>query len=194
MIIENGAGNGNKMRVDANNRGHTLAVGQDASAWATSQGDAYNINTGTITLTDATESAILYFKNNEVQDFIVEAIAIGVGEVTAAANTVITATIVKDVTGSSFSTDVDMNANRNFGSAKTLTADAFKGTQGATLTGGSDAIMFFMGSGTSRLFAQVGFRVAAGQAFGINLDVQDATGAQCYAAIVGHLADANESL
>ena len=62
--IIDGTGTGAKVKVDSANRLHTHSVTEDLIEYAASQGDSYNINTGTINLTSATESALLYFKNN----------------------------------------------------------------------------------------------------------------------------------
>jgi hypothetical protein len=190
-IIENGVGNANKAKVDSNNRLHVQASVAQDSEIATFKGDAFNINTGDITLTAATPSSILYFKNNEVVNFVIEAIAVGVGDVTG--TEAIKLTMMGGVTGASFSTAVDMNANRLVGSSSVLLCDVYKGAEAATLTGGSAMAQFYMGQGTSRLYATLGIQVAPGQAIGLNIDVNDASGAIVYAAIVGHRVDAGDA-
>ena len=65
MIIENGVGDATKARVDGNNQVHVFAVTEDEQNSAAEKGQLYNINTGLIALTGTSDSAVLYFKNNE---------------------------------------------------------------------------------------------------------------------------------
>ena len=62
--IIDGTGSGKKAMVDKDNRLHTHAVSETIVENSSKNGDSYNINTGTINLTSATKSAVLYFKNN----------------------------------------------------------------------------------------------------------------------------------
>ena len=77
--IRDGAGTGYLAKVNANQRMYTSAVTRADNVDATKRGDSYNINTGMITLTNATESAVAYVKNNETQDLHITAIAVGLG-------------------------------------------------------------------------------------------------------------------
>jgi len=127
----------------SNNCLHVQASVWTDSGIVTFKCDAFNINTGNITLTAATQSSILYFKNNEVVNFVIEAIAVGVGDVTG--TEAITLTMMGGVTGASFSAAVDMNANRLVGSSSVLLCDVYKGAEAATLTGGAAMAQFYHG-------------------------------------------------
>lgn len=40
-------------------------------------GNAFNVNTGLVELTNATETPLIYIKNNEEKDLVITAVAIG---------------------------------------------------------------------------------------------------------------------
>jgi hypothetical protein len=187
FMIEDGTGTGNRVKVRGN-RQFTHSITETEPVHSTENGDAYNINTGTIGLTSSTESSILYIQNNETQVLVIEALAVGVGSAGTTTD-VSVVKVVRNPTSVSYSTAVDMNQNRNFGSSKTLTADAYKGAEGATSTGGNDAIQFFMGSGT-RLFAPINLLLPKGSSMAINIDTNTSAGTtNVYAALVCYLKD-----
>jgi hypothetical protein len=185
-IIKDGTGTGKTLRIDNTNRADTHAVTIVEAAEAAENGDAYNLNTGTIGLTSSTESGIFYVKNNEDRDLEIDAVAIGIGSA-GTTSEVSTITIVRNPTSVSFSTAVDMNANRNFGSSKTLTADVFKGAEAATITGGTDLAQFYLGAG-GRLFAAIDLVIPKGNSMAIKIDTNTTSGTtNVYAALVCHL-------
>lgn len=188
-IIKDGTGTGNVARVSGNRIfAHTIT--ESESVHATEKGDAYNINTGTIGLTSSTASGVLYLKNNETRDLIVEAIAVGIGS----AGTVTDLTevkVIRNPTSVSFSAAVDANVNRNFGSSKTLTADVYKGAEAATVTGGSEALIFYQSAG-GRLFAPIDLVLTKGDSLAITVDTQTTSGTtNVYAAAITYLKDTN---
>ncbi len=77
MIIIDGTGKGNQLKIDDNNRARTQAITETETIHAVELGDAYNINTGSISYTAA--GSMLYVKNNEDRDLVVDAIAVGLG-------------------------------------------------------------------------------------------------------------------
>lgn len=123
--------NKNRAQVDATTK--TLAT--DASI----EGKAYNINTGTITLTSANKSALLYVKNNEDKDMIIDEILLIIGASTGGSGSG-EVSISSNPTGGTIisgATEVEIKANRNFGSSRVLDADCFKGAEASTCTGHS---------------------------------------------------------
>ncbi len=189
-IIENGFG-GPIVAAKINERGQMYIRGvfdtdQQASVIIN---NGWNLNTGTLALSSANESAVAYFKNTSVRDFLLVALAVGVGTRDAATETGVV-TMVRNPTGGTVITDktnMDMIQNRNFGSSVSLEGDAYKGGEGKTLTGGNDIAQFYQGSG--RLFAGIDFSIPQGQSVGIKIDVNNAAGAIVYAAFVGHYRD-----
>ncbi len=195
-IIEDGTGTGNNTRVDKNNRAHVRSVTTSENESANKAGRAYNINTGAITLTSGSESAIMYVKNNESTDLHVTSIAVGLGPSTGGDSSEIpTITVVRNPTAGTVVSDasaVSINSNRNYGSSDTLTADAYKGAEGKTLTNGTDHLLFFQAA-NGRLFATIDEVIPKGSSIGIKVDPQASnTSMKCYAALICHLEDPNE--
>jgi len=190
MNIEDGKGTGYKGRVDRNNRIHTQSVQESEALHAAELGDGYNINTGDVTFTAA--GTLAYFKNDQIEDFVVEALAIGIG--TGAVSEIGTLTLVRNPTGGDLITDataVDMNANRNFGSNQTLEATtlAYKGKSGGTITGGADIAQFYQGT-NGRLFATINFILPKGASLGIRYNPNLSSGnVVAYCAVIGFLKD-----
>jgi len=136
--ILDGTGSGKSAKVDSNFRLHVHSVGETVAENASQSGDSYNINTGTVTLTTATESAVLYLKNNGDFDLHISTIGFLLGTSTSGAGD-LHLRVDKNVTGGtivSTALDVAINQNKNVGSSKILTVDAFAGAEGRTATGG----------------------------------------------------------
>ena len=140
-IIKDGTGTGLTAKVSSEHRLFTDSVNRTKSENASTHGDAYNINTGDITLTTANESAVLYVVNNEDEDLIVSTVIFLIGNSTGGTGDLVASIFSGPTAGTivSDASDVEMKANKNFGSNKTLTADAFKGDEGKTLTDGTVA-------------------------------------------------------
>lgn len=193
MNIEDGTGTGRKVRVNLNNEMITRAVSSSEQAEATENAVAYNINTGLITLTSASESALLYLKNNENRDLHVTSIIVILGPT---ANGVATDTtrlrVYRNPTAGTIvsdATDVDDNSNRNFGSSKTLTADAYKGDEAKTITDGGVHIESLITPG-NRVFFSVDEFLTKGDSIGVSLEPNDSnTSMKVMIAIACHLND-----
>jgi hypothetical protein len=189
MILEDGRGTGRKVRIDGNNRMHTQTVTEPEGIHSAEVGDAYNINTGDISFSAA--GTLLYIKNNEDKDLVVEAIAAGIGN-TGTHSDIGNITIVRNPTGGDLISDataVSMNQNRNFGSNKTLTADAYKGKSAGTITGGNNIIQFYQGA-NGRLFATINLVIPKGGSIGISYDPNLSSGSvNAYAAAIVYLKD-----
>jgi hypothetical protein len=194
FVIEDGKGKGYKAEVNKDNRLLTRAVITDEEASANDQGQAYNVNSGVITLTSGSESSILYIKNTDAAKQIhISAIAIGFGPSTGGVATEIPkVTVIRNPTAGTVVSDataVDINSNRNFGSSNTLAGDIYKGGEGKTLTDGEDHIIFFQGD-NGRLFANIGEVLPNGASLGIKVNPQGSnTNLDCYAALIIHLED-----
>ena len=139
--IKDGTGSGKSAKVNVDNRLLTDTVQMSTAAQASRLGDSYNINTGDITLTSAAESAVLYVKNNEDRDLIITTIIFLIGNSTNGSGDLIASVFANTTVGTVVddASDVEMKHNKNFGSNQTLTADAYKGAQGKTLTDGTVA-------------------------------------------------------
>ena len=189
QITDNGGGTASGWKIDKNNRGHTQSVNVDENLNATLNGDSYNINTGLISITG--DATLIYIKNNEDTDLVIEALALGSFEgITHSDDPYIT--LVRNPTAGDLigdGTAVSMNQNRNFGSKKTLTADAYKGKVGGTLTGGDDVAILQATPG-GRSFYTINFVLPRGGSMGVKLTANRSSGtANWYAAAVCYLKD-----
>lgn len=141
MQIENGR-NGNVAKVDKAGRLHGYNITIDEDLQANQDGDAYSIETGLITLTNAVDTPVLFIKNNDTKDLHIRTLTIGMG--TPAGGTVTEPVIITIIQNPTVGTivsnanDVNIISNRNFGAKKTLTINAFQGVTGNTLTDGID--------------------------------------------------------
>jgi hypothetical protein len=141
--IISGTGNGGYgWKIDSDNRGHVTAITEAQIDHASENGNRYNINTGCLTLTNASESAVLYIKNNECDDIHISSLVYNLGASACGSGDWKICVIRNPTAGTVVccATAVDVNSNQNFGSNKTLTADVYKGGQGKTLTDGNRSI------------------------------------------------------
>lgn len=189
MILEDGTGSGKKVKVDENNRVHTQSVSEEESLHAAELGDAYNVNTGLISVTG--DATLLYIKNNENKDLVIEAIALGGFEgITHSDDPYIT--LIKNPSGGDLISDataVSINQNRNFGSNKTLTADTYKGKVSGTVTGGDDVAILQVTPG-GRSFYSIDFVLPKGASVAVKLTANVSSGsANYYAAAICFLKD-----
>ena len=188
--IRDGSGKGYLAKVDENLRLFTNSVTEPQSDEANEDGDAYNLNTGKITLTDAVDTPVMYFKNNEDRDYIIESIAIGLGPTTGGSGGIPEVTFIRNPTTGTIidnTTNVDINSNRNYGSNKTLTADVYKGATGNTMTDGVDHI-FVYAKADARSFITIGEVLPKGTSFGIKIKPQASnTSMTVYTAIIGFI-------
>jgi len=186
-VIKDGQGKGYGMGVNSEHRALVHSVTETESEHATEFGKGYNINTGNITLSAAT--GCLYFKNNETEDFVLDAIAVGMGSGTLSDSAEITV-ILNPTTGTliSTATAVDMNGNKNGGSANTLSASlAYKGASGATITDGAQFALLYQ-TAASREFYKLGIIIPNGKSVAIKIDPKLSSGTmKAYVAFVSHL-------
>jgi len=191
-ISDNGNGTGKGLGVNGRNEAQVFAVTEGEAQAAAGLGNAYNINTGEEAFLSSTSSAILYFKNDETEDVIVEAIALGFKNTTTT-DSHIGVYVVRNPTAGTLVTAasaVDMNGNRNFGSSKTLKATtlAYKSTaQNQTFTDGSDVILLHANP-EGRLYANINMELPRGSSIGIRVD-SASLATEVYAALILHVKD-----
>ena len=191
MNIDDGTGKGNLAKVDSSNRLHTDAVTKVEGVEANLNGDAYNINTGILSLTNATETPVLYLKNNESRSLSIDGIVIGLfGSTGGDASADVYSTIVRNpTTGTTISNanDVSINSNRNYGSSNTLASIAYKGATGETMTNGDDHIIVRVSPG-SRSFLSINELLQKGNSIGIKIKPPVGnTAMSVYVAVICHL-------
>lgn len=139
-IIEDGTGAGKQAKVDGINRLYVYSVTQTEEAHNTLEARAYHVTTGTINLTGASISGLLYLKNTHTSENItVESFSFYLGNTDGTATDNI---IVKVVGSPTTGTLIDSGAavtprNKVIGSTTTMTATALKGAYGSTVTNGT---------------------------------------------------------
>jgi len=181
----------------------TAAVTETQHQHAVETGGAFNINTGPIALTGTADSALLYFYNdqppvNGVSDFVIDAVAVGIGTLSATITDSALITIIRNPTGGDIISDataVSAKQNANFGSSTALvsTTLVYKGKDGGTITGGND-FAYFYATGGSRMYAEIDMLLPRGSSFGMKIDLNTSGGGNVYAAIIGHLRDGQVGL
>lgn len=175
MIIESGTGNGKSVAVTEDNylrvSSRVLSIEQHTIL----DGNAYNINTGDITLTSANESALLYLKNTGTQDWGNLGAIFLLGNSNVSGEDWVVKTYRNPTAGTLISSGTALEAfNRNFGSAKTLTGTVLSGLEGRTITA-SDGVAIQTRSPTNgRLVIAVGVLIPPGAS--VALSVEPPTG------------------
>jgi len=190
-IIEDGGGDGYKANVSSDHRLLTRAVTETEEIDANERGDAYNVNTGTVTLTDDVDTPVFYIKNNEEKELVIVTLIFGFGSSTGGTTTeMIEITIIRNPTGGTIvsgATNVDISSNRNYGSSNTMDALAYKGATGLTLTGGEDHI-FAYASPKGRTVLAINENIPKGSSMGIKIKPQSSnTSMPIYVAAVSYL-------
>jgi hypothetical protein len=193
MHIHDGKGGGYAAEIDKTNRMQTWSVSEDESLEANKQGRAFNVNTGWITLTDAVDTPILYIKNNETTNMIIDALAIGIGPSTGGTGIGPKVTIIRNPTTgtiiTSTPTDVDISSNRNYGSTRSLNADAYKGATGDTMTDGEDHILVLASAG-ARAFLTISEVLPLGASIGVKIQPPTSnTSMEVYVAAILHVTE-----
>lgn len=151
MQIEGANESGSKVHVnDGSMETNAVTVSEQASKSIT--GDAYNINTGDITLTDAVETPLFYFKNDsEDNQIVVPRVFLTFLGSTGGAGGTVRAKITKGITGGTILTATDLApSNFNFGKSKTPKTVLKIGATGLTFTGGTLGPEFLFTSDNQR--------------------------------------------
>lgn len=136
-VIEDGSGKGNVAKVGDQRRLHTHALSSSADSVATVEGDAFNVSSNLVTLTNDCESGLLYIKNNEEGPISVTTLFVNVSCSTGGTGSGIVRFYLNPTTGTLISNQTCAQVlNRNVGNNQTLAADAYRGIEGSTITNG----------------------------------------------------------
>lgn len=159
VTIKDGTGSGNVAKVTSENRVEVAAITQAEKDHGAQLGDKYNINTGDITLTDANKTTILYIKNNEDNDLVINSFVYNLGATASGTGDVKIEVLRNPTTGDivTNASAVEAVSNQNFGSSDTLTADVYKGaTADAAITDGAVSISTRSAANTGRIVISLG--------------------------------------
>ena len=86
-IIQDGTGTGDRLRVTPFNRILAQSVNITEEDDAISRGDGYQIASGVITFTAPSASAVLYTKNDDDRDFVLDRAVLILGSAVGATST-----------------------------------------------------------------------------------------------------------
>jgi len=139
VSIKNGDG-GCVAKVDSQNRLHTQAFTVSSLLESGLEGKAYNLTTGIFEITNDTENAMLYIKNDEDDDIIIQGVFIDIGLSTDGSGSGIFTYILNPTTGTLIS---DANAvspvNRRIGDSKLLASTTYVASAlSKTITDGTE--------------------------------------------------------
>lgn len=170
FLIEDGHGKGYKAQVDSELRLRVFATTRSAAENATFDGDSYNLNTGIVTLTNTADTPVMYLKNNEDRNLHIQTIVVILGASASGTGESKITVISNPTTGTTISNanDIDINANRNFGSSNELAALAYKGAIGETITDGTNYIQSLISAG-SRVAFNIDTIIPKGKSIGIKI-------------------------
>lgn len=137
--IKDGTGSNRRARVNLANKLDTTATIRSEREEEALLGEAYILGSGFVTLSAATPSAILYFKNDGDEDVVITRFLIGVRKnVATVSENHVRGIIQKNPTGMSGGTGTPLVLNNvNFGSSNTVDSSSELGQEGAALTGGT---------------------------------------------------------
>jgi len=170
--IESGAGIPYVAEVDADLRLHTNAETETAEVGHTRAGWAHNINTGDITVTNATKLTLLYFENTGTKDIVISSVIYLTGNSTngTAATDFLYTAILNSTAGDIITNAnaVGMETNRRAGDDKTLTANAYKGAVGETAVSGGTDLFGTRLSGSGRTAVPISVVLPKGQNIAID--------------------------
>lgn len=192
-ILEDGKGSGNKAKIGSDNRLQVRSVSESEIIHNGELGNAYNFNTGLISITG--DATLIYFKNNSNDNFIVESLALGSFEgITHSDDPYVT--IIRNPTGGDLISDasaVEMNQNRSFSSSNEADCLVYKGKSGGTITGGNDIAILQASSG-GRSFFGLNFILGKGASIAVKLTANVSSGsANWYAALIGYYKDLQDA-
>lgn len=158
--------------VDENGNFHTFSITETEEARETDDGNAYNINTGDITITDAVKVTLLYLKNTGTKDIFITSVIYLTGNSTngTAATDFLYTAILNPTAGDIITNtnNVATNANRRAGSPNTLTANAYVGAVGETAQSGGTNLFGTRLASSGRTVVPIGIAIPKNQSIAID--------------------------
>lgn len=181
-FIQDGTGKGYLVKVDSENRIIARSVVQSEFDNSTSESNAFNINTEFLTITNATETPILYIKNNEDHDLIVEAWFIGTDVAVGSATRQSIMRVHSNPTGGTIiSSGSNLSAiNRSIGSSEELNAIIKLGGDAFTLTTSGSPVLYQTQANVARNFGIVHLAVKRGSSLAVTIQTYGLTSIDVY--------------
>ena len=169
--IQDGTGTKVKLKVTSANRALVQAVTITEEDDAITRGEGFQIASGPVSFTAATTTGILYIKNNDDRDFVLDRAVLILGSaIGAASDQDWTFTVLRNPTlGTTITNELNAGiSNSNHGSANTPSVDAYRGLEGDTITDGTGAAQPIKQS-IDRIILPLGRRLPKGTTIGFNI-------------------------
>lgn len=169
--IQDGAGNKFKLKITNLNRALVQAVTISEEDSAITRGEGYQIASGPISFTSATPTGILYVKNNDDRDFVLDRCVLILGSaIGSSADQDWAFQVLRNPTaGTTVTNELAAGvSNSNHGSPNLPDADTFKGLEGYTLTDGTGATQPIKQS-IDRIILPLGRRLPKGTSIGFKI-------------------------
>ena len=176
-IIQDGTGTKSRLRVTGQNRLLSQAVIISEEDNAIVVVDGYQIASTPVSFTGANEAAVLYTKNTDDRDFVLDRAVLILGTaVSASSDQDWTFRVLRNPTSGTI-IDNALSAgisNSNHGSANIPNGDNFKGVEGDTLVDGTGAPQKIKQS-IDRIILPLGRRLPKGTSIGFKLTPPNGT-------------------
>ena len=170
-IIQDGTGTGDRLRITPFNRMLVQSVVITEEDDAISRGDGYQIASGPVTFTGANQTAVLYTKNDDDRDFVLDRAVLILGSAVGATATADwTVQVLRNPTGGTIIDNAVAAgiSNSNHGSANIPTGLNYKGVESDTFTDGTGAPQPIKQS-IDRIILPLGRRLPKGTSIGFRV-------------------------
>ena len=135
ITIDDGEGKNGKAGVTADARLKTSAVAFTLTEKNVVDGNAYNITTRKMSLTSDSESALLYVRNDEAKDLIIDSIFVAIKDYAGTVGQPELKILKNPKAGTVITDEIDAEiTNRNYGITADLDGCFYKGGEGKTLS------------------------------------------------------------
>ena len=138
--IQDGTGTKTKLKITNNSRALVQSVTISEEDDAIIRGEGYQIASGLVTFTASTATGMLYVKNNDDRDFIMDRAVLILGSaIGAAADEDWSFAVLRNPTqGTTITNELVAGvSNSNHGSNNLPRASSYRGVEGSTITDGS---------------------------------------------------------
>lgn len=190
--IQDGTGKRYKAKVDNEGRLYTRGVELTEFEHAIESARAFNVNTELLVISGSTESALLYFKNNEPDDVILANWFIGTTTTGGSASAPALMRVYVNPTGGTLiaSQSAVELVNRNLGSSDTFDVTAYKGGDGYTITGQKATPVLYQTQGSNqRNFGLVQLSLPKGSSVAVTFQPAGLEPIQIYTGFQGYITD-----
>ena len=150
-FIQDGTGTGLRAKVNSSNRLTVDSIETSAESLASSSGDSFNVSNDIVEITNDTETALIHSNNTNSEDGVITRVYFHFGGSTGGVGSGEFCMIQNATTGTLISGGTAVApVNANFGSAKFLVGEFLQGTNGSTITNGTEFVRTIVPSFTSR--------------------------------------------